>query len=199
MHRTLEQLDAALEAIRDSPRDQGTLAWIVCRPAMGERTVLEIAALDLAAGLLGDTWNVRSSRRTPDHTPDPERQVTLINARAIAAIAGDHAGWAIAGDQLYVDLDLGLANLPPGTRLQIGEGILEVTAPPHTGCAKFSARFGAAALRWVNTPCGRTLNLRGIHARVVVPGQIRRGDPVRKLDGAGDRAGTTPRAALPDS
>lgn len=180
MHPTLEQLDAGLAEIRASPRDHGTLELIACRPAPGERVVLDVATLDLAVGLVGDTWHVRPSNKTPDHSPHPERQVTLINARAIAVIAGERARWPIAGDQLYVDLDLGPDNLPPGTRLAIGEAVLEVTAPPHVGCAKFSARFGADALRWVNTPAGRELNLRGIHARVITPGQIHRADPIRK-------------------
>jgi MOSC domain-containing protein YiiM len=104
-----------------------------------------------------------------------------MNARAIALIAGDRDRWPIAGDQLYVDLDLSLDNLPPGTRLQIGDAVLEVSALPHTGCAKFSARFGADAARWINTPTGRALNLRGINARVVSSGQVRRGDAIRKL------------------
>jgi hypothetical protein len=181
MHRTPEQLDAGLAAIRESPRDQGTLDWIVCRPAVGERTVLDTATLDLDAGLVGDTWTARPSSKTPDRSPHPDAQVTLMNARVIALIAGERDGWSIAGDQLYVDLDLSLENLPAGTRLQIGEVVLAVTALPHTGCAKFSARFGSEALRWVNTPTGRALNLRGIHVRVVTPGQVRRGDSIRKL------------------
>lgn len=180
MHRTREELDAGLAAIRESPRDHGTLELIVCRPAVGERTVLEVAALDPASGVVGDNWNLRRSQ-TPDGWPEPERQVTLINARVIALVAGARDRWILAGDQLYVDLDLGHENLPPGTRLQIGEAVLEVTAPPHTGCARFSARFGSDALRWVNSRDGRALNLRGIHARVAVPGQIHRGDPIRKL------------------
>jgi MOSC domain-containing protein YiiM len=180
MHRTPEELDAGLAAIRESPRDHGTLAWIACRPTTGERTVLEVATLDFSSGVVGDSWNLRRSR-SPDGWPDPERQVTLINARVIALIAGERERWALAGDQLYVDLDLSHDNLPPGSRLEIRDAVLEVTATPHTGCAKFSERFGSEALRWVNSATGRTLNLRGIHARVVVPGQIHRGDPIRKL------------------
>jgi len=180
MHLTIEDLDAGLPAIRESPRDHGTLELIACRPTVGERAVLDVAALDLGSGLVGDNWSVRGSRR-PDGWPDPERQLTLINVRAIALIAGERERWVLAGDQLYVDLDLAAANVPPGTRLQIGEAVVEVTPPPHTGCAKFSARFGDDALRWVSTPAGRALNLRGVNARVAVPGQIRRGDAVRKL------------------
>jgi MOSC domain-containing protein YiiM len=181
MHRTPEQLEAGIAAIRESPRDQGTLDWIACRPAVGERTVLDTAALDVDGGLVGDSWTARPSSKMPDRRPHPDAQVTLMNARVIALIAGDRDRWAIAGDQLYVDLDLSLDNLPAGTRLQIGDAVLEVTALPHTGCAKFSARFGSEALRWVNTPTGRALNLRGIYVRVVTAGQVRRGDSIRKL------------------
>jgi hypothetical protein len=181
MHRTQEQLEAGLAAIRESPRDQGTIELIACRPSVGERVVLDAATLDADAGVVGDSWSARPSRLMPDRRPHPDAQVTLMNARVIALLAGDREHWPIAGDQLYVDLDLSLANLPAGTRLAVGDTVLEVTALPHTGCAKFSARFGSEALRWANAPVGRALNLRGIHARVVTPGQVRRGDAIRKL------------------
>jgi MOSC domain-containing protein YiiM len=72
-------------------------------------------------------------------------------------------------------------NLPPGSRLAIGGAVLEVTDEPHTGCKKYSGRFGLDALQFVNSPEGRALNLRGINTRVVQPGPIRVGDAVRKL------------------
>jgi hypothetical protein len=181
MHRTQEQLEAGLPAIRESPRDHGTVELIACRPAPGDRTVLDTATLDAAAGLVGDSWNARPSKLMPDRRPHPDAQVTLMNARVIALVAGDREHWAIAGDQLYVDLDLSLANLPAGTRLAVGDAVLEVTALPHTGCAKFTARFGSDATRWINAPSGRALNLRGINTRIVTPGQVRRGDAIRKL------------------
>ena len=88
---------------------------------------------------------------------------------------------ALAGDQLHLDLDLSLANLPPGTRLALGSAVIEVTAKPHLGCAKFVDRFGRDAMRFVNSPVGRELRLRGLNARVVVAGTVRPGDEVRKL------------------
>lgn len=180
-HRGAADLEAGLDDIRRSPEDGGTVELIVRRPAESEREVLEEGTLDLAEGLLGDTWRARGSRRTGDGSPNRDTQLTLINARLIALVARERERWPLAGDQLYVDLDLSADNLPPGTRLALGAVVIEVSAVPHTGCAKFSQRFGSEALRFVNSPVGRSLHLRGINARVVEPGVVRRGDAVRKL------------------
>ena len=173
-HRTAEELAGALDRIRESPTTNGTVELIVRRPAENEREVLDEGMLDLEEGLLGDMWHRRG-------TPNPEAQLTLMNARAAEVIAGGKERRHLAGDQLFVDLDLSIDNLPPGTRLAVGEGVVEVTAEPHTGCAKFSARFGSEALRFVNKPPGRELRLRGVNARVVTPGAVRVGDAITKL------------------
>jgi MOSC domain-containing protein YiiM len=181
-HATAEELAAGLAEIRRAPADAGTVEMIVRRPAQDEREVVEEAVLTREEGLVGDHWLARGSRSTADGSADPDRQLTLMGSRVVDLLAGgDRAAWPLAGDQLYVYLDLGLENLPPGTRLAVGAAIVEVTAPPHTGCAKFSARFGSEALRWVNTPEGRDLRLRGVNARVVEPGRVRPGDAVRRL------------------
>jgi hypothetical protein len=180
MQPTLEQLQAGLDHIRRSPKDEGLLALIVRRPRVSEREVLDVGELDLADGLRGDTWRTRNSSRTPDRSPHPDMQLNLMNARAIALIAQQEDRWALAGDQLYVDLDLSPGNLPPGTRLTIGSAVIEVTHEPHTGCGKFASRFGVDATKFVNSPVGRQLNLRGINARVVHPGTICVGDVVRR-------------------
>ena len=177
----LEELEAALPAALQSPKDEGTLELIVRRPAVGRRDVLDAGELDATTGLVGDTWNIRHSRRTTDGSPHPDMQINVMNSRVIAMIAGEKTRWGLAGDQLYVDLDISEANLPPGTRLAIGAAVIEVTAQPHTGCAKFLQRFGADATSFVNSSRGRELNLRGINARVVVPGRIQTGDTVRKV------------------
>lgn len=180
MHPDRPTLEAGLDAIRAAPGDEGVLAHIVARPAVGERAVLEVARLDPEVGLVGDTWQVRGNRRTPDGAAHPGMQLTIMNARAAAVIAGGRERWGLAGDQLYVDLDLSVDNLPPGTRLEIGDAVVEVTDQPHTGCAKFRDRFGADALRFVNSPEGRALRLRGMNTRVVAGGGIRVGDTVTK-------------------
>jgi hypothetical protein len=177
-HRTPEELLAGVDHVRESPRDAGLLELVVVRPAKYERRVLDTATLDLELGVLGDTWIERGSTRTADGGPNPEAQVTVMNARAVALVAGTRERWPLAGDQLYVDLDLSTENLPTGTLLQIGEAQLEVTAAPHTGCAQFKDRFGVEALRLTATPDGRFLRLRGINTRVVRGGDVRPGDTV---------------------
>ena len=180
-HPTYAELEAQLDHFRQSPTDLGSVDLIARRPALGEREVLDEAHLTTTEGVVGDTWKDRPSRRTPDGSPHPEMQLNVMNSRIIAALAPDDEGRAQAGDQLYVDLDLSPENLPAGTRLAIGTAIVEVTAEPHTGCAKFRKRFGADATKFINSPAGKELRLRGINAKVVQDGIVRRGDAVRKV------------------
>jgi len=180
-HLTTDELMAGLDEIRRSPKDEGILALIVRRPAIDAREVLERGELDRQNGLAGDTWSRRRSSRSADGGPHPLMQLNVMNARAVALVAQSPHRWPLAGDQLFVDLDLSGANLPPGTRLSIGAAIIEVTPEPHTGCAKFVARFGVDAMKFVNSAVGRELNLRGINARVLEPGAIQAGDMVRPL------------------
>ena len=179
-HLATDNLHAGLDHIRQSPKDEGRVDLIVRRPGEDEREVVDEAALDCQDGMVGDTWNVRISKRTGEG-PDPDRQLTVMNARAAMLVAGDDDHGGLAGDQVYVDLDLSYDNIPPGTRLELGTAVIEVTAAPHRGCAKFAARFGKDALRFVNSIVGQELNLRGINAKVVVDGTVRVGDTVRKI------------------
>jgi hypothetical protein len=180
-HLTMSELEAGLEHIRRSPKDNGLLELIVRRPQVDGREALDEGQLDLSEGLVGDTWRVRGSSRTSDGSSHPEMQLNIMNSRAIALLAQERERWALAGDQLYIDIDLSGDNLPPGTRLALGAAVIEVTAQPHTGCKKFMARFGEDALKFVNSPVGKKLRLRGVNARVVEPGVIRVGDAARKL------------------
>jgi MOSC domain len=181
IHLTLEQMEAGLESIRQSPKDTGTLKLIVRRPQTETREVLEEAQLDPGNGLVGDNWKARGSRSTPDGSANPEMQLNLMNARVIELLAPEQDRWALAGDQLFVDFDLSESNVPPGTRLAIGSAVIEVTAPPHLGCKKFSARYGPDAVKFVNSPEGKQLHLRGINAKVVQVGTIHPGDFVKKV------------------
>lgn len=181
-HLTTAELEAGLEEILLSPKDEGTLELIVRRPREDEREVLEEGELDLSVGLVGDSWIERGSSRTADGSAHPDMQLNIINARAISLVAQARERWPLAGDQLYLDLDLSRENLPAGTRLAIGDALIEVTPQPHTGCKKFVARFGLEAMKFVNSGVGRELNLRGINARVIRRGVIRVGDLARKIN-----------------
>lgn len=172
MHLDLPALEAGLDNVRAAPRDRGTVELVVRRPAEDAREELAEATLDPAVGLVGDRGN---------GIVDAERQLTVMSTRAVALVAQTRDRWSLAGDQLYVDLDLSDGNLPPGTRLEIGSAVVEVTAAPHRGCKKFAARYGLDALRFVNSEVGYALHLRGLNARVVRGGTVRPGDHVVKL------------------
>jgi hypothetical protein len=179
-HLTMEELEAGLEEIRSAPKDEGVLELIVRRPRPGEREILAEGVLDLHDGLVGDSWKNRKSNRSADGLAHPDMQLNIMSSRVIALLSQDKARWHLAGDQLFVDMDLSMENLPPATQLTLGSAVIEVTDQPHTGCGKFVERFGLDAMNFVNSPRGRELQLRGINARVVRAGAIRIGDRVRK-------------------
>lgn len=180
-HLTAAELEAAVESIFASPKDSGELRLIVTRPEVDQRELVKQGRLDSEQGLVGDNWRERGSRHLPDGAADPEMQLNIMNARVAELVANGKERMPLAGDQLYLDLDLSDENLPPGTRLTLGEAVIEVTEPPHTGCSKFAARFGKDATVFVNSGRGKTLNFRGINAKVVQSGDIRVGDVARKL------------------
>lgn len=178
---SLTDLEVGLEHIRQAPKDYGTLKMIVRRPRVDERDVIDHGELSITEGLVGDSWKSRGSRHTPDGSATLYSQITVMNARCAALLAQSEERWALAGDQLFVDFDLSEDNIPPGTRLAVGSAILEVSAEPHSGCKKFSARFGVEAMKFVNSPEGKRLHLRGINARVIEAGAIRVGDIISKI------------------
>jgi MOSC domain-containing protein YiiM len=177
----MTELEAGMDYIRQTPKDHGVLKLIVRRPAVDQREVLSAAELNPQEGLVGDTWKVRVSKHSKDGQPNLYAQITMMNARAIELLAQSEERWALAGDQLYVDFDLSDENLPPGTRLAVGSAIIEVSAEPHLGCKKFSARFGVEAMKFVNSAEGKRLHLRGINTKVIQAGAIRVGDVVKKI------------------
>ncbi len=181
-HRMLAELETGLELIRRSPRGEGKIELIVSRPSPGERRFHGAAELSLETGLVGDNWKARGSAKTPDKAAHPEMQITLINLRAIDLIAGAPERRALAGDQFHVDLDLSIEHLPAGSRLALGSAVIEITEPPHLGCVKFAGRFGNDAQKFVNTPEGRALRLRGAHAKVVKAGTVRKGEMARVIE-----------------
>ncbi len=175
------ELEKGLDNIMQSPQDGGTLDLIVRRPAVDEREVLVAGRLDTEQGLVGDNWFERGCRHMPDGAADPEMQLNIMNSRVVALVAVDPDRRDLAGDQLYLDMDLSYENLPPGTQLELGDAIIEVTEPPHTGCKKFAARFGKDAMVFVNSGMGKKLNFRGINAKVIKAGDIKQGDVAKKV------------------
>ncbi len=180
-HLNTDALEAGLQHIRLAPLDHGRLEMIVRRPDVEVREDINEGTLDMAEGLVGDNWSKRPSPRTSDGSPHPDMQLNIMNTRVISLLAGTKDRWKLAGDQLFTDLNLGNESLPPGTRLSIGTAVIEITDQPHTGCKKFAARFGSDALKFVNSPEGRALNLRGVNARVTTPGNIAVGDTFSRV------------------
>ncbi len=180
-HPTLQELLTTIPDISISPSDQGTVEMITRRPEVGERDILEVCELDETRGLVGDNWEQRGSASTPDGSANPDAQITIINSRIVDAVAGSKSRWHLAGDQLVIDIDLSHDNLPPGSRLNIGSAIIELTAAPHTGCAKFMSRFGKDALRFVSGTEAMRQRRRGANAKIIQSGTIRLGDTATKL------------------
>jgi len=163
-HRPLAELEAALRALPAASRDAGRVALVVRRRADGVRETPERTRLTREDGVPGDDW----SRRPPR---DPEAQLAVMR-REVAELIAHGQPLTLFGDNLIVELDLSAANLPTGSRLRVGEALVEVTPKPHNGCMKFKARFGEAALRFVQAPPTRDQNLRGIYWKVVEPGEV---------------------------
>lgn len=180
-HLTTEELEAALDHLRQTPKDDGVLHLIVRRPEVDQREVLEEAELDVTHGLIGDNWSLRGSRRTPDGSAHPDMQINIMNSRVTALVAQEKDRWPLAGDQLYIEMDLSKENLPAGSRIAVGSAILEVSPLPHTGCHKFVSRFGLEAMQFVNSEIGKQMCLRGINAKIVQSGTIKIGQSAKKI------------------
>ena len=180
-HLTMQELEAALGHLREAPKDDGVLKLIVCRPNVDQRKEMDQAELDPIKGLIGDNWIVRPSSKTPDGSPHPEMQINIMNVRVTALVAQERERCSLAGDQLYIDMDLSKENLPAGSRIQVGSAVLEVSPLPHTGCAKFVSRFGVDAMKFVNSDVGKELCLRGINAKVVQAGMVKVGQTAKKI------------------
>ncbi len=181
MHRTTEQLEQHLDHILAAPEDGGLVEMIVRRPEVNGREVVESAELDIKVGMVGDSWLDRAGGQSSAGQVAKYAQLTLMNSRVTDAVAVERNRWPLAGDQIYVDMDLSIENLPAGSRLQVGSAVVEISEPPHTGCDKFASRFGAQALRFVNVGEGRERRFRGVNAQIVKSGAVKVGDNVKKV------------------
>ena len=180
-HLTMTQLEAAVDRIRESPKDNGVVEMIVRRPQIDTREVVAEAHFDVKDGLIGDSWMYRGSSKTADGGPHPEMQVTIMNSRVVDLVAQAKERWPLAGDQLYIEMDLSKENLPAGSRIAVGSAVLEVSPLPHTGCHKFVSRFGLEAMKFVNSEIGLQLCLRGINAKVIEGGTVKLGQTAKKI------------------
>lgn len=179
-HLTEKEILDGLMEVRKSPRNNGLLEAIVIRPGSEERLSLQRCRLSPEDGTEGDAWARGCWLKLPDGSPHPDVQICIMNSRMIHLLAGDRQRWELAGDNLFFDLDLSRENLQPGQLLRIGECVIEITEQSHNGCAKFSQRFGPAALKFVNSPTGKELRLRGIYAKVIKAGEVQVGDQIKK-------------------
>lgn len=176
-----DAIEQAVAAAGPSPTRVGEVKMIVARPASGQRKVLDDGSLEVGRGLVGDNYLERGDPRQPDGAAHPEAQLNIMNSRILDAVAGgDRDRWSLAGDQFMIDLDITVGNLPVGTRLRLGTAVIEVAAKPHTGCAKFSERFGIDAARWVNQEHDQ--RRRGLNAMVVESGSVHTGDEIRVVE-----------------
>lgn len=180
-HLTTMEIEQAMPHVLSVPRDIGRLELIVRRPKTNKRVVVDEGVLDIGHGLIGDNWLTRGSSGTKNGLGHPEMQLNVMNIRFAELIAGGRERVPLAGDQLFVDLDLSSDNLPPGMRLSIGEAVIEVTAIPHLGCKKFVERFGLDAMKFANSEFGLKHNLRGINAKVIQSGRVALNDLVCRI------------------
>jgi hypothetical protein len=169
---TFEELEASFQALPPAGIGRGQLHLIVVRTGGGAHTTPAQVAISPKRGLDGDRWS-----KTPKREVDG--QVSLMDARvASLLVGGERDRLHLPGDNFHVDLDLGEAALPVGSQLRLGTALLEITALPHAGCAKFRARFGDDALRWVNHRSFRARRLRGVFCRILEGGVASLGDAI---------------------
>lgn len=178
----LTEIETRLNWVMSAPTDTGHVSALVVRPVKNQREPLDKVMFSPQLGVNGDNWSTNCWKKLPDGKSDPEVQVAIMNARMIEVLTQDKALWPLAGDQLFVDFDLSVANLRAGDHLQVGAAVLQITAEPHRGCGKFKQRFGEDALAFVNSERGDAHRLRGVYAKIISAGEVCVNDAISKLN-----------------
>jgi MOSC domain-containing protein YiiM len=136
----------------------------------GEPVALDAVRAVAGQGLEGDRYF--GDPRGPRVVPADQREVTLIEAEAIAALARDHglATTAAASRRNLVTRGVPLNHLI-GLRFAIGDAVLvgQSLCDPCTRLARHTSRPVMKAL----------VNRGGLRARIVVGGVLRVGDVIR--------------------
>ena len=196
-HVTDSELRDGIDQVRKSPLDNGIVNMIVIRPKENFRTTPQICELSAKKGILGDYWATgagRDTKKLPNRQPHPYVQVSIMNSRSIHLITGGRRDlWSLAGNNLIINLDLSEDNLKIGQRLSIGTAELEITNAPLNANSKFAHRYGDAAMKFVNSPGGKRLRLRGVYAKIIKDGAIRLNDVAKKIGGITDKKSRTAR------
>jgi MOSC domain-containing protein YiiM len=159
---------SSLARLLNGPVRPGRVGWIGVRPARAQpMRPLERVSLDTDEGVTGDRYKSRGQRT---------RQVTLIEAESLAAIAAFLALPTVAPEQVRRNVVVSGINLLAlkGRRFRLGEAELEYTGECHP-CSRMEETLGPGGY---NAMRGRG----GITARVLVSGDVAWGDEVRLLD-----------------
>ena len=172
-HLAYREIVERIRALPVPPRHRGRVVLVVVRPDVDTRLTPLRCHLSPAEGLANDRWS-RPERRVL------EAQVSVMRAD-IAAVVANGQPLSLFGDNLLVELDLSPENLPAGTLVRVGTARCVVTPKPHTGCAKFAARFGEAAREATAAPELDGQRVRGIYVRVLEAGHVSPGDAIEVL------------------
>ena len=176
-----EELQTKIDFINAAPHDRGAIYQLCIRPCEGERLFSDSLNLSVTEGVIGDRWKHHTWMHLQDGSPDPRLQVCILQKRVLDLVWTDRQNTPHPADNIIVDMNLSVSNLPSGSRLQAGSAILEVSDVFNTGCAKWKARYGEASLRWINYSDNRHHRLRGVLCRVISDGQVSHDDVLCKL------------------
>ncbi|MFT3781378.1 MAG: hypothetical protein QM790_05120 [Nibricoccus sp.] len=182
MPLTFDELNRRYAAIPALPKNDARVEALCVRPDLGAREIREEIDFDPVHGAIGDRWERKTWMYLPDGKPDPRVQIAICNAQVIAMLQELTETNHHPGDTLFTNLDLSHANLPRGSKLQVGNAIIEISDVENDACMKFAKHHGSVVLDWIRLPQNRPLRLRGAFAKVSVGGKVRIGDVIKRID-----------------